>query len=112
MLILALTVLVLGPLGYYFERANPESNIKSILDGMWWAIVSITTVGYGDRYPVTTGGKMIAVFLMFLGIGTFFMVTGNISSFLTKSGQAKDLEEIKIRLESIEKNMDKKRSSK
>lgn len=53
------------------EMKDEESNIKTAEDALWWGAVTITTVGYGDRFPVTTVGRCIAVFLMFCGVGTF-----------------------------------------
>jgi voltage-gated potassium channel len=64
---------------------DPKSNIKTAEDAIWWAWVTITTVGYGDRYPVTTEGRIIASFLMTVGVGLFGTFTGFIASwFLEK----------------------------
>src|SRR5262249_54812841 len=51
------------------ERANPDANIKNYGDALWWAISTITTVGYGDRYPTTVEGRFVAAGLMIAGIG-------------------------------------------
>ena len=58
------------------ERTNPEANIKTASDAMWWVYVTITTVGYGDRYPVTNTGRFIGVFVLTLGVGLFGVLTG------------------------------------
>lgn len=58
----------------------PESNIKTAEDAIWWAFVTITTVGYGDRFPVTTEGRIIAALLMTAGVGLFGTFTGFIAS--------------------------------
>lgn len=63
-----------------FETA-PESNIKTAEDAIWWSYVTITTVGYGDRYPVTTGGRIIAMVLMTVGVGLFGTFTAFVSSW-------------------------------
>lgn len=65
----ALTIVVTfsASLMYLFERKVPETIFKTIPDGMWWAITTVTTVGYGDMVPVTTGGKLIAVATMLSG---------------------------------------------
>jgi voltage-gated potassium channel len=57
-----------------FERV--DGNIKTAEDAVWWAITTITTVGYGDRYPVTTEGRIVAVALMIVGAGLFGTLTG------------------------------------
>jgi voltage-gated potassium channel len=61
-----------------FESASPDSNIKTGPDALWWAVVTVATVGYGDRFPVTPGGRLIGVALMVVGVGLF----GVLSSFL------------------------------
>lgn len=68
----------------HFENV-PESNIKTAEDAIWWAYVTITTVGYGDKYPVTGEGRMIAVILMTVGVGLFGTFTAYISSWFVKS---------------------------
>jgi voltage-gated potassium channel len=66
-----------------FESLNPDANIKTGSDALWWAFVTITTVGYGDRYPTTNGGRLIGVALMASGVGVFSVFTGFIAnSFL------------------------------
>src|SRR5205823_13736030 len=63
----------------YAEHVAPNANIKTYPEAVWWAFVTITTVGYGDYYPVTTVGHVGAVILMFFGIG----IIGVLSSFLS-----------------------------
>jgi voltage-gated potassium channel len=57
-----------------FERV--DGNIKTAEDAVWWAMTTITTVGYGDRYPVTTEGRAVAVALMVVGVGLFGTLSG------------------------------------
>ena len=64
-----------------FETA-PESNIRTAEDSLWWAFTTITTVGYGDRFPVTLEGRMIAGTLMLAGVGMFATFTGLIASLI------------------------------
>lgn len=65
---------------YYVEGAAEAANIRSAGDALWWGIVTITTVGYGDQYPVTPGGRVIGVFLLLAGIGLFSVLTGFIAN--------------------------------
>ena len=65
---------------YYAESGAAGSNIASASDAIWWALVTITTVGYGDRFPVTDQGRAIGVFLLFAGIGLFSVLTGFIAN--------------------------------
>jgi voltage-gated potassium channel len=62
------------------EGENPAANIKTPGDALWWGIVTITTVGYGDQFPVTPGGRIIGVFLLFAGIALFSVLTGFIAN--------------------------------
>jgi len=65
---------------YAAEIGDPSSNIRSAGDAIWWGLVMITTVGYGDRYPVTFEGRIIGVFLLFAGIALFSVLTGFIAN--------------------------------
>lgn len=64
------------------ERGSPGATIETWEDAMWWAVVTITTVGYGDFYPVTTEGRLFALGLMLCGLGLLGIVTANLSSWL------------------------------
>ena len=69
------------------ERAVEGSNIKNFGDGLWWAITTVTTVGYGDRYPTTTEGRFLAVVLMFVGISLVGVITASVAAWFVKMGQ-------------------------
>jgi voltage-gated potassium channel len=66
----ATAVLVLGGalLVYAFEGSSPDGNIRSIGDALWWAAATVTTVGFGDAFPTTTGGRAVGIGLMVVGI--------------------------------------------
>ena len=84
-LLATLVLLYLAAVGVYiFEsRAQPE-NFVSVFDGMWWAVASLTTVGYGDIYPVTMGGKLFTFIVLIFGLGIVAAPAGIISSALTQ----------------------------
>jgi voltage-gated potassium channel len=67
-----------------FENHAPGSNIHSYGDALWWAVVTVTTVGYGDRFPVTPGGRAVAVILMLVGIGLIGTLTATVASFFVQ----------------------------
>ena len=69
----------------HFERSAPNANITTMGDSLWWAIVTITTIGYGDYYPVTTPGRWAAAALMIGGFAVLSMVTAAVSSWLVES---------------------------
>lgn len=58
------------------ERGAPDANIKGASDALWYVYVTITTVGYGDRYPVTTNGRIVGIVVMTMGVGLFGTLTG------------------------------------
>ena len=71
---------------YLFERHAPHSNIHTLGDALWWSFVTVTTVGYGDFYPVTTWGRITACFVMATGLLTLAVVTAQVaSSFVAQS---------------------------
>jgi len=67
-----------------FEENAKGSNIHNYPDALWWAIVTVTTVGYGDRYPTTEGGRAVAVVLMLVGIGLIGVLTATVASVFVK----------------------------
>lgn len=62
------------------ERGAPDANITEFGDALWWAIVTAATVGYGDFYPVTLEGRLVAVVLMIMGVGLMGVVTAAVAS--------------------------------
>lgn len=74
-------VLSLSTVGILVVEHSPDSNILTAGDALWWGITTITTVGYGDLYPVTAGGRIMAAALMFCGVGLFGTLSGAIASF-------------------------------
>lgn len=76
-------------------ETEPESNIKTPADALWWSFVTITTVGYGDKFPVTMEGRIIAAVLMTAGVGLFGTFTGYVATFFMEAEQQKGEAEIK-----------------
>ncbi len=70
---------------YYFENEAQPEHFSSIFSSLWWSIVTLTTVGYGDVYPVTIGGRVFTFFILLIGLGIVAIPTGIISSSLTKA---------------------------
>ncbi|REG85188.1 ion transporter [Winogradskyella sediminis] len=70
---------------YYFENEAQPEHFSSIFSSLWWSIVTLTTVGYGDVYPVTVGGRIFTFFMLLIGLGIVAIPTGIISSSLTKA---------------------------
>jgi len=69
------------------ERSVEGSNIKNFSDGLWWAVTTVTTVGYGDRFPTTTEGRILAVMLMLVGISLVGVITASVASWFVRLSQ-------------------------
>lgn len=79
-------VMVICSLALYAAENGINKAVNSPLDALWWGIVTLTTVGYGDVYPVTAEGRIAASVLMILGIGLFSAITATITSFMLTGG--------------------------
>ena len=82
------TLLIIGSAGLAVldaERGHPGANINNYGDALWWAMTTIATVGYGDRYPVTGQGRFVAAGLMLAGIALLGVVTASIASWLIET---------------------------
>ena len=69
---------------YYFEHVVQPENFRSIFDGLWWAVATLTTVGYGDVFPVTVGGKLFTFVILICGMGVVAVPAGLIAAALSK----------------------------
>lgn len=97
-------------------------NIKSPEDALWWAFVTLTTVGYGDRYPVTGAGRIVAAVLMIAGVGLFGTFTGYVASWFLEpeaeadagrdAAEAERLERVEWELREIRRLLEKSVSGK
>ncbi|MDA8871586.1 ion transporter [Flavobacteriaceae bacterium] len=70
---------------YFFENEAQPDAFSSIFAAMWWSVATLTTVGYGDIYPITAGGKIFSTFIVFIGLGLVAIPTGIVASSLTKA---------------------------
>ena len=82
--IIAVLMLLFSSIAILQFETDPNSNIKTAGDAIWWAYVTMTTVGYGDKYPVTTEGRIVAAVLMTVGVGLFGTFTAYVSSWFVK----------------------------
>lgn len=82
--VITFMILYLSAVGiYYFENEAQPEVFSSVLHSLWWAVSTLTTVGYGDAVPVTTGGKIFTFVVLTLGLGIVAVPTGLIASALT-----------------------------
>lgn len=80
-IIIAILMVIFSSISILQVEHAPNSNIKTAEDALWWSYVTITTVGYGDYYPVTTAGKLIGAVLMTVGVGTFGIFTAFLAAW-------------------------------
>jgi voltage-gated potassium channel len=110
-LLLAIVVLTTATVAVLeFEAEAPQASIHSAGDAVWWAIVTLATVGYGDYYPVTTGGRIAALALMTVGVGIFGVLASYLANLFLPStsddDEAADLDEIKDELAALNRRLD------
>ena len=91
----------------------PECNIKNGFDAIWWAICTITTVGYGDKFPITFGGRIVSILLMVSGIGLFGALVGYVSTVFTDKEKNNNntidtIEELSKQIEELRKELKNK----
>lgn len=103
---------------YEFEKSVPdaERNITSFPTALWWAVTTITTVGYGDSFPHSAAGRGIAVVLMFVGVGLFGLLAASLASYFVERDKEaaeeetaeprSELREVLERLERIEHRLE------
>jgi voltage-gated potassium channel len=85
-LILSMIFVFISSAGiYYFEYDAQPKVFTSIFHSFWWAIVTLTTVGYGDAYPVTVGGKIFTSFVLIIGVGIVTIPAGLVATALAKA---------------------------
>ena len=109
--ILAALIFFIFLFGYLFYVSEP--GVRSLGDGIWWALVTITTVGYGDITPVTTLGRVVASSLMLLGLGLIATITAIVSAkFIqnfvdhhTNDDVLEKLDEMQLELDDIKKKL-------
>lgn len=105
-LVLTITVVALSAgLVTEFERDSGGS-IRSFGDALWWAVTTITTVGYGDAFPVTPEGRGIAIFLMLTGIVFYSILTANLAAFFVELDEASEQKELREKLDLILARLD------
>ncbi len=86
-LIISVLLIIFSAIAILEVENSIESNIKTAEDALWWSFSTITNAGYGDVYPVTTEGRLIAIVLMIFGVALFGTLTAYIASIFVKAKQ-------------------------
>ncbi len=84
---------------YFFENEAQPDEFASIFHSLWWAVVTLTTVGYGDVYPITMGGKMFTFFVLVIGVGIVTVPAGLVATALSK---AREIQRVELKAAGIE----------
>lgn len=87
---------------YYFENQAQPETFQSVFHSLWWAVATLTTVGYGDVYPVTGGGKLFTFFVLMVGLGIIAVPAGLLASSLSKAREEQEEEPRKDQQQSME----------
>lgn len=96
--LLALLLIVAGSIAVLEFELPAGGNIASAEDALWWAVTTMTTVGYGDRYPTTSEGRIVAMFLMAAGVGVFGTLSGLAASwFLSPAAEETDADLVELK---------------
>jgi voltage-gated potassium channel len=91
--LVAVLLLYLSAVGiYYFENEAQPDVFSSVFHSLWWSVCTLTTVGYGDIYPVTIGGKIFTFFVLVTGLGIISVPAGLVASALSKAREMEDNE--------------------
>ena|SRR5690554_1895309 len=89
----SLIMIVLSAVGiYHFEHKAQPDVYRSLFDALWWAVVTLTTVGYGDTYPITMAGRMFTFLMLMIGLGLIAVPTGIVTSSLSTIKQKIELD--------------------
>jgi len=91
-LLITILIIIFSSIAILSVEQSPDSNIKTASDALWWTIETITTVGYGDKYPVTDLGRIIGTILMISGVGLFGTYTAYIASLFVKCNNKEEHE--------------------
>jgi hypothetical protein len=95
LLLMGVIVLEFGALGVLrAEKANPDANIQTASDAVWYVLVTISTVGYGDRYPTTGLGRIWGAVIIIVGVGIFGTFTGFLANFFLSPGKKEEEEAV------------------
>jgi voltage-gated potassium channel len=93
--VVTIMLLYLSAVGiYYFENEAQPEQFKSIFHSFWWAVATLTTIGYGDVYPVTIGGRVFTFLILMIGLGIVAVPAGLLASALSKARQEEQQENV------------------
>jgi len=108
--LMALVLLLFSMIAILVVEQDASSNIKTPMDALWWGVTTMTTVGYGDRYPVTMEGRFVAMVLMITGVGLFGVLTGLFARFFVEpelKREETDIKELTAEIRHLRERLEK-----
>ena len=87
-----LMIVIMGAAILDIERGAPGATIKTPMDALWWGLVTVTTIGYGDKFPVTTEGRLVAALLIVFGVGMISALTASYAAWILSSDSTESTE--------------------
>jgi voltage-gated potassium channel len=115
-LLVSLLLVVFSASAVLQFESGPEANIRTPEDAVWWAVVTITTVGYGDKYPLSTEGRLIAALLMTAGVGLFGTFSGFVAAWFLEapgrtSAELEALQCLRAEIRDLREKLDSSRAA-
>lgn len=95
----------LGVIVVPFEVAVPGSTINNMGDGLWWAVTTVTTVGYGDVVPITTLGRLVGTILQLLGVMMYGSLIGIVTVYMNRNQSEYNWQRMFARIDQLEKEI-------
>ena len=93
----------------FLTALEPETVDQSLMGGIWWAVVTVTTVGYGDIAPATAGGRLVAVVLMLSGLGLLSTLSASISAYFVNVDREVEIDHLRDQLNRIERLLEQQK---
>lgn len=106
-MVAGLIVLLAAVMVYSVEHDASGSNIHSLTDALWWAATTVTTVSYGDLYPVSPEGQVVALVLMVVGIALFGLVSASLASLFVQAETKDEYEDLAAKINRLEDKIDR-----
>ena len=90
-----------------FEHEAQPDTFRSVFHSLWWAVATLTTVGYGDIYPITVGGRIFTFFVLLIGLGIVSVPAGLVSAALSKARDIEEHNPIELESQSEDRTQDR-----